>query len=245
MGVVRVEGAAATDELRRKLGRMFQLGIDTVEFVELFRNSPAHAWVPSSGFGRLLCGATLFEDIVKIIDDDEHDLAADGADGRAAGREVRTPNEVGLARLSRAGGTSSRFSADELQERLPARISRQIVHSLAAASSAARSIWMRICRSVAVDRGAVRSYRGCRESDRTARRICWPWTGVTISSPSTAEFRRFVRERYHGGRAVSDRTMLRRYSEVGPVEVSRVLVGAVGVGGRPLAAAGRGAKSER
>ena len=29
------------------------------------------------------------------------------------------------------------------------------------------------------------------------------------------EFRRFVRERYHKGRAVSDKTMLRRYSKWG------------------------------
>jgi endonuclease III len=29
------------------------------------------------------------------------------------------------------------------------------------------------------------------------------------------EFRRFVRERYHGGRAVSDKTMLRRYAKWG------------------------------
>ena len=29
------------------------------------------------------------------------------------------------------------------------------------------------------------------------------------------EFRRFVRERYHGGRPVSDRTMLRRYAKWG------------------------------
>ncbi len=30
-----------------------------------------------------------------------------------------------------------------------------------------------------------------------------------------SEFRRFVRERYHNGRAVSDRTMLRRYARWG------------------------------
>jgi endonuclease III len=29
------------------------------------------------------------------------------------------------------------------------------------------------------------------------------------------EFRRFVRDRYHGGRAVSERTMLRRYAKWG------------------------------
>src|SRR5207249_2634343 len=64
---LRIEGAEENDELRRKLGRMFQLDVDTSEFVEKSRNSPTHAWVESSGFGRLLCGATLFEDVVKII----------------------------------------------------------------------------------------------------------------------------------------------------------------------------------
>src|SRR3954469_22226351 len=59
-GALRVDGAEDSDQLRRKLGRMFQLGIDISEFVSLSRNSPTHTWVEESGFGRLLCGATLF-----------------------------------------------------------------------------------------------------------------------------------------------------------------------------------------
>ena len=52
------------------------------------------------------------------------------------------------------------------------------------------------------------------------------------------EFRRFVRETYHRGRRVSDAAMLRRYDEVGALEVPRVLVGVVERGG--ALQAGRG-----
>src|SRR5436309_2473089 len=62
-----VNGARDSAELRAKLGRMFQFGVDTSEFVTLARQSPDHAWVERAGFGRLLCGATLFEDVAKII----------------------------------------------------------------------------------------------------------------------------------------------------------------------------------
>src|SRR5207244_11588239 len=62
-----VSGARDSAELRAKLGRMFQLRVDTGEFVTLARQSPDHAWVERAGFGRLLCGATLFEDVAKII----------------------------------------------------------------------------------------------------------------------------------------------------------------------------------
>src|SRR5436190_1040447 len=62
-----VSGARDSAELRAKLGRMFQLGVDTGEFVTLARQSPNHAWVERAGFGRLLCGSTLFEDVAKII----------------------------------------------------------------------------------------------------------------------------------------------------------------------------------
>src|SRR5258706_6000395 len=62
-GALRVDGADDSDELRRKLGRMFQLRVDTSEFVNLSRNSPAHACVESSGLRRLLCSATHFPDV--------------------------------------------------------------------------------------------------------------------------------------------------------------------------------------
>src|SRR5947209_1651556 len=62
-----VNGGKESKELHTKVGRMFQFGVDTAEFVALARNSPPHAWVERAGFGRLLCGATLFEDVAKII----------------------------------------------------------------------------------------------------------------------------------------------------------------------------------
>ena len=51
-----VEGARDSKELRAKLARMFQLNVDTSEFVKLTRNSEAHVWVERYGFGRLFCG---------------------------------------------------------------------------------------------------------------------------------------------------------------------------------------------
>ena len=65
--VLHVEGAGDSSELQRKLTRMFQLDVDMSDFFLVARESPAHEWVVSAGFGRLLCGSTLFEDVVKII----------------------------------------------------------------------------------------------------------------------------------------------------------------------------------
>src|SRR5205085_3448261 len=64
---VLVEGATDTPELRAKITRMFQLHVDTADFIVVARASPDHAWVERAGFGRLLCSSTLFEDVVKII----------------------------------------------------------------------------------------------------------------------------------------------------------------------------------
>ena len=62
-----LEGASDSAELRKKMTRMFQLDVDMSEFVAIARTSDDHVWVERAGFGRLLCGATLFEDAVKII----------------------------------------------------------------------------------------------------------------------------------------------------------------------------------
>src|ERR1051326_4646312 len=66
-GALQVRGAGDSRELRAKIGRMFQLDLDLSEFHDRARQSPAHDWVVDAGFGRLLCGSTLFEDVVKII----------------------------------------------------------------------------------------------------------------------------------------------------------------------------------
>ena len=101
-------GRRSTD-LAARITRMFQLDVDIAEFVELTRDSPAHTWVAKAGFGRLLCGATLWEDAVKIIATTntmwsqtvrmvEFLVAKCGRDG-----EFPTPREV------------VRFSEEELQ----------------------------------------------------------------------------------------------------------------------------------
>ena len=61
---ILITGAPDSGELRRKIRRMFQLHLDTSEFIAAARQSPLHAWVEEAGFGRLLCGSTLFEDVV-------------------------------------------------------------------------------------------------------------------------------------------------------------------------------------
>jgi 3-methyladenine DNA glycosylase/8-oxoguanine DNA glycosylase len=62
-GALCVKGAVE----KAHIARMFQLHVDTSEFIELAKSSPAHVWVVRENFGRLLCGATLWEDAVKII----------------------------------------------------------------------------------------------------------------------------------------------------------------------------------
>ncbi len=66
-GALHVTGAPPSAELKARIDRMFQLNVDVAEFVALARASPHHAWVEAAGFGRLLCGATVWEDAVKII----------------------------------------------------------------------------------------------------------------------------------------------------------------------------------
>src|SRR5207253_9344012 len=41
--------------------------LELAELVAMARRSESHVWVERAGFGRLLCGSTLFEDVVKII----------------------------------------------------------------------------------------------------------------------------------------------------------------------------------
>jgi len=212
-GALRIDGADDSEELRRKLGRMFQLGVDTGEFVALSRNSPAHAWVESSGFGRLLCGATLFEDVVKIITTTNTmwrqtirmtELIVDKCGRKTkSGRAFPTPEDV------------ARFSAGELQEDCRLGYRAKTIHALAS-GIADGSIDMNALSDPA--QGTEELFKSYRELPGIG-----PYGAAHLLAMDgrhdfiavDTEFRRFVRERYHGGRAVSDRTMLRRYAKWG------------------------------
>ena len=68
-GKIEIGGAprVSRGEVEQRVTRMLQLHVDTSEFLALAGRSPSHTWVVETSFGRLLCGSTLFEDIVKII----------------------------------------------------------------------------------------------------------------------------------------------------------------------------------
>jgi 3-methyladenine DNA glycosylase/8-oxoguanine DNA glycosylase len=216
-GELRIEGVSAEKdiaELRRKLGRMFQLGIDTSEFVALSRGSQSHAWVASSGFGRLLCGGTLFEDIVKIIATTNTmwtqtvrmtELLVDKCGRRTKSGRAAFPEPEDVAR----------FSAEELQEDCRLGYRAKSIHTLANGIL-----------SGAIDLDAMSDpSQSTEELFASYRELpgIGPYGAAHLLAMDgrhdfiavDTEFRRFVRERYHGGRAVSDCTMLRRYAKWG------------------------------
>src|SRR5207247_2039658 len=120
-----VNGARDSAELRARLGRMFQLGVDTSEFVTLARQSPDHAWVEGAGFGRLLCGATLFEDVAKII-----------ATTNTMWSQTKRMVQLVVEKCGRGGAFPepadvARFSVDELQRDCRLGYRAKTLHALA------------------------------------------------------------------------------------------------------------------
>jgi len=211
---LRVEGAGESEELRRKLSRMFQLGIDTSEFIELAHSSPAHAWAASSGFGRLLCGATLFEDVVKII-----------ATTNTMWRQTMRMTELLVekcGRLTKGGRRAfpepadvERFSAEELQEDCRLGYRAKSIHALASGIVSGAIDIDALSDPSQTTEELFRSYRELPGIGPYGAAHLLAMDGRHDVIAVDTEFRRFVRERYHGGRSVSDRTMLRRYTKWG------------------------------
>jgi 3-methyladenine DNA glycosylase/8-oxoguanine DNA glycosylase len=211
---MHVAGAAPSEELTRRITRMFQLHLDTSEFHRLTRSSPAHAWVEPAGFGRLLCGSTLWEDAVKII-----------ATTNTMWSQTVRMVELLVAKCGREGAFPTqedvlRFSPEELQQDCRLGYRAKSIHLLA------RVIPSEVEGSPAAGRGSLDFAR-----DDTAtlfkHYLTFPGIGPYGAAHLLAmdgrhdfiavdtEFRRFVRETYHGGRKVSDATMLRRYAKWG------------------------------
>ena len=207
-----VRGAKMTPELRAKLTRMFQLDVDLGEFLALARASASHAWVERYGFGRLLCGSTLFEDVVKII-------LTTNTQWRQTMRMCellvekcgrRTP--LGFAAFPEPADVA-RFSAAELQEEC--RLGYRAKYIL------------ECCGHAAALTAAARPPHSTSSEELFAHYRKLPGIGPYGAAHLLAmdgrhdfiavdtEFRRFVRERYHGGRNISEKTMLRRYARWG------------------------------
>lgn len=214
-GELRIGNAPAdSDELRAKLTRMFQLGVDTREFVSMTRNSPAHAWVEHSGFGRLLCGATLFEDIVKIIATTNTmwrqtvrmtELLVDKCGRRSPSGRAAFPEPEDVAR----------FSAEELQEDCRLGYRAKSIHALATGIAAGTIDLQALSDPAQSTEALFASYRKLPGIGPYGAAHLLAMDGRHDFIAVDTEFRRFVRERYHGGRKVSDATMLRRYARWG------------------------------
>jgi N-glycosylase/DNA lyase len=216
-GELRIEGMIDeknSEELSRKLGRMFQLGIDTSEFVALSRSSQSHAWVETSGFGRLLCGATLFEDVVKIIATTNTmwkqtvrmtELLVEKCGRRTKSGRVAFPEPADVVR----------FSAEELQEDCRLGYRAKSIHTLATGILSGSIDLLAMSDPKQSTEDLFASYRELPGIGPYGAAHLLAMDGRHDFIAVDTEFRRFVRERYHGGRAVSDRTMLRRYAKWG------------------------------
>jgi 3-methyladenine DNA glycosylase/8-oxoguanine DNA glycosylase len=191
-GALHVRGAGDSEELRKRVARMFQLHVDLADFYRLTRKSPPHEWVEPAGFGRLLCGTTLWEDAVKVI-----------ATTNTMWRQTVRMIDLLVEKCGQDGAFPTqeevaRFSADELQRDCRLGYRAKTIRALAD-----------------VDLTSVEDYRQLPGIGPYGKAHLLAMDGVHADIAVDTEFRRFVRERYHAGRKVSDAAMLRRYSKWG------------------------------
>jgi len=209
-----LEGTRDSAELRAKMTRMFQLHVDMSDFVALTRNSPSHEWVERSGFGRLLCGSTLFEDVVKIIATTNTmwrqtvrmtELLVEKCGKRTRAKRAAFPEPEDILQ----------FREDELQQDCRLGYRAKSMHTLAKGIANGSIDLGRLSDSSQSTEELFASYKTLPGIGPYGAAHLLAMDGRHDFIAVDTEFRRFVRERYHKGRAVSDATMLRRYSKWG------------------------------
>jgi 3-methyladenine DNA glycosylase/8-oxoguanine DNA glycosylase len=197
-----------------RIGRMLQSEVDLASFHEAARRIDTHAWVVDAKFGRLLCGTTVFEDAIKII-------ATTNTTWRQTVRMIELL--VGkCGRSSRAGNNAfpdpedlARFSVEELQLDCRLGYRAKTMHALAT-GIVDGSIDLAAISDPAQTTGELfASYRSLPGIGPYGAAHLLAMDGRHDFIAVDSEFRRFVRERYHGGRKVSDAAMLRRYAKWG------------------------------
>lgn len=200
--------------LKKRLARMFQLHVELSDFHSLCERSDSHRDVARTGFGRLLCGSTPFEDAVKII-----------CTTNTTWRQTRRMVELLVAHFGVATAAGDRGfpvpqslirqSADALQQQCRLGYRAAFIHRLA---------------SGIVDGSIDLTALG--DPGRSTEDLYLGYKSLPGIGPYGAahllamdgrhdfiavdsEFRRFVRDRYHRGRRVKDSTMLKRYNKWG------------------------------
>ena len=192
---------------------MFQLEVPLAEFHRLCLASPDHRIIAEQHFGRLLCSSTMFEDVVKVI-----------TTTNTMWRQTVRMVELLVETCGRKGRTRRAFptpaaiarrSPEELQEVCRLGYRARSIHALA----------------VAVDRGEI-DLQALSDRSLDTRELFMRFRTLPGIGPYGAahllamegrhdfiavdtEFRRFVREKFHGGRRVRDETMLRHYRHWG------------------------------
>ena len=206
---IRISAAADTPELRAKITRMFQLRIDTADFIVAARASSEHAWVERAGFGRLLCSSTLFEDVVKII-----------TTTNTTWRQTMRMVELLVEKCGRRGAFPepkdiSRFTVDELQRDCRLGYRAKSIHALATAIVDGSIHLKDIADPSQTTEELFESYRELPGIGPYGAAHLLAMDGRHDFIAVDSEFRRFVRETHHKGHRVSDKTMLRRYNKWG------------------------------
>jgi 3-methyladenine DNA glycosylase/8-oxoguanine DNA glycosylase len=209
-----IEGAADSPDLRVRMNRMFQLGLDVGDFHARARDSADHAWVVEAGFGRLLCGATLWEDAVKII-------ATTNTTWKQTMRMVELLVEK-CGRSSPQGYAAFpepkdivRFDVGTLQEECRLGYRAKTMHALAQ-GIVDRTIDLKLLSAPTKSTHELfKSYRELPGIGPYGSAHLLAMDGRHDFIAVDTEFRRHVRERYHKGRKVSDAAMLRRYAKWG------------------------------
>ena len=206
---LRIAGAADSTELHAKMTRMFQLNVDTAEFIIVARTSPDHAWVERAGFGRLLCSSTLFEDVIKII-----------TTTNTMWRQTMRMVELLVEKCGRGGAFPEpkdivRFAADRLQGECRLGYRAKSIHALAAGIVNGSINLDKIADPSQTTEELFASYRELPGIGPYGAAHLLAMDGRHDFIAVDTEFRRFVRETHHKGRPVSDKTMLRRYAKWG------------------------------
>ena len=209
-----VGGARDSPELRMRLTRMFQLDVDISDFVVRSRSSPAHAWVEDAGFGRLLCGSTLWEDIVKIIATTNTMWRQTVRMTELLVEKCGPRSQHGFAAFPAAADVA-RFEADELQQDCRLGYRAKSIHALARGMVDGSIDLGRLADQSQTTQELFRSYATLPGIGPYGAAHLLAMDGRHDFIAVDAEFRRFVRDRYHGGRKVADATLLRRYNKWG------------------------------
>jgi 3-methyladenine DNA glycosylase/8-oxoguanine DNA glycosylase len=199
----------AQKQIRARCRRMLQLDVSLAEFHELCLASPDHRIVAERRFGRLLCGSTMFEDAVKIITTTNTmwrqtvrmvDLLVE-----TCGRKGRTrrafPTPAAIARRSPA----------ELQEVCRLGYRAKSIHALAVAVDSGQLDLKALSDPSLATEELFRNFRTLPGIGPYGAAHLMAMEGRHDFIAVDTEFRRFVREKFHGGRHVRDDTMVRHY----------------------------------